>query len=351
MSQIPITPVTRGHIDLFQAQAGGQAQLRGWIFREDTPIDRIDITLQNKPWISSLQLYERPDLKTAFESVIDPCPHISRSGYDVTAPLPMGVEANARTIVGFVPYTAHSLRLDPLQTYCWSCQDELDHAPKPPVHLQERVGGSKDFLSAAAQIPSLILTCAGKYKPVLECEMILDWGCGCGRVITQMMKFVPPERLYGCDIDSEALGWDRQNIHGPSFTRVDPYPPTPYSDASFDLVYGISVMTHLDEETQLRWLQELKRITRSGAILALSVIGERLRSERMPASLVHEFAEKGFASFVPDYSDLVREFSHQAYYQEAYHTVDYIASNWGRYFDVLEYVETKHQDIVILRRT
>ena len=175
---------------------------------------------------------------------------------------------------------------------------ELNNAPQPPVHLQERVGGSKDFIHVAAQIATLVMTYVGKYKPIFESGSILDWGCGCGRVITQLMKFVSPERLHGCDIDSAAIEWDKQNLHGPSFTRVDPYPPTNYPDRSFDVIYGISVMTHLDENTQMLWLRELERIARPSAIVALSVMGEKLRATNMPASLANEFAEKGFAAFV-----------------------------------------------------
>ena len=108
-------------------------------------------------------------------------------------------------------------------------------------------------------------------------------------------------------------------------------------------------MTHLEEQAQELWLNELKRITPRGAILALSVMGEKLRLANMPVSLAKPFAEKGFASFVPGYSDMLTEFSHRDYYQEAYHTLDYIEDVWGRYFDVLEYVETSNQDIVVLR--
>lgn len=350
MSEIIITPVTRGHIDLLKPYDEGRVQLCGWIFREDTPIDKIDITLAGKPWASAIPLHERPEVKTAFESVIGARPHISRSGFDVTAPLPERVEAVPNTIVEITPYTSDGLRLDPWRMYFCAYQDELDIAPQPPVHLQERIGGSKDFLPAGAQLVNLLLTYVGKYKSISQAHMILDWGCGCGRVITQMIKFVQPDRLHGCDIDSEAIDWDKQHIHGPTFTRIDPYPPTRYSDGCFDLVYGISVMTHLDEQTHIHWLKELKRITCPSAILALSVMGERLRATNMPPSLAEEFTKRGFTSFVPNYSDLLAKFSHHEYYRETYHSLDYIEAHWSRYFDVIEYVETKYQDVVVLRR-
>ena len=293
-------------------------------------------------------MYERPDVEQAFATVIDPRDHVSRSGFDVTALLPMGVEANPKTIVAITPYTPSGLRLDPLRTHLFPCAGETNES-QPPIDLQERVGGSKDFVAIGGNAASLILTYVGKYKRIAEAESILDWGCGCGRVITHMKKFVSPGRLHGCDIDATAIEWDQQNIVGPTFDRVEPYPPTNYSDGCFDIVYGISVMTHLEEQTQLQWLKELKRICRPGAILALSVMGEKLRGTNMPAALTKSFAERGFASFVPNYSHLLTAFSHRDYYQEAYHTLNYIESEWGRYFDILEYVETKYQDIVILR--
>lgn len=347
--KIPFNHLTRGSIDLLQAVAGGQGRIAGWIFREDTPIDVVDISLGRKPWISAIQLRERPDVRAAFEPVIGLCPHVSLCGFDVTAPLSDGVAAIPDSIIKLTPFSPSGLRLDPLFTYYCAYQDEMERVPQPPIALQERVGGSKDFIQIGVQLTSLLITRIVKFKPDFQSAIILDWGCGCGRVISQMRKFAPPENLYGCDVDSVAVDWDKENIFGPKFTRVEPYPPTPYANCSFDIVYGMSVFTHLDEETQILWLRELKRITRPGAILLLSVIGEKLRSTNMPASLEKQFTEKGFAAFVPSYSDMLSEFSHQGYYKEAYHSLDYISTKWSRYFDVLEYVETKHQDIVILR--
>jgi trans-aconitate methyltransferase len=154
------------------------------------------------------------------------------------------------------------------------------------------------------------MTCVSKYKPVTAAHRILDWGCGCGRVIKEMMKFVPPATLTGCDIDTEAIAWNKTHIPGPTFDRIDPYPPTAYSTGAFDLIYGISVMTHLNEQTQLSWLEELSRIASSGGI-------------------------------VP--------FSNEGYYRETYHSLAYIERTWAKFFDILECFETKHQDILILR--
>jgi SAM-dependent methyltransferase len=350
MSHVPVTPVIRGHIDMLEPRGEGQAELRGWIFRLDTPISRIEIALNGNPWTSIPELYDRADVKAAYDPLIGSYPHILSNGFDITARLPDGVKAGPNTLVQITPYTPGGLRLDPIQTYFCPFEEELKRDPQPPVHLQDRIGGSKDFIQMAAQTATLVMTCVGKYKPIPTWSDVLDWGCGCGRVIRQLMKFVPAQKLNGCDIDSAAIAWDKENLPGLRFARVDPYPPMEYADNSFDVIYGISVMTHLDEKTQMLWLGELKRIARPGGILALSVMGENLRATRMPAALASEFGANGFAAFVPDYSHSLSEYSHGEYYQEAYHTVDYITKNWSRYFEVMEYVETKFQDMVMLRK-
>jgi len=43
-------------------------------------------------------------------------------------------------------------------------------------------------------------------------------------------------------------------------------PPMSYEDNMFDFVYSISIFTHLPEDMQFAWLQELQRITKPGGI-------------------------------------------------------------------------------------
>jgi 8-oxo-dGTP diphosphatase len=54
------------------------------------------------------------------------------------------------------------------------------------------------------------------------------------------------------------------------FSVNGPLPPLPYAESSFDLVYGVSVFTHLSEEHQRAWLPELRRILKPGGLLLLS---------------------------------------------------------------------------------
>ena len=65
-----------------------------------------------------------------------------------------------------------------------------------------------------------------------------------------------------------------------------PEPPLPYADDSFDLVYALSVLTHLPVETQRRWLDELARVARDWVLV--SIHGEAYRV-RLTEEELHRF--------------------------------------------------------------
>ena len=98
----------------------------------------------------------------------------------------------------------------------------------------------------------------------------LDFGCGCGRTLLWLARAFPNVRWHGTDVDAESVDWCRASIPGGSFSVNAPLPPLPYPDSSFDLIYGVSVFTHLSEEHQRAWLPELRRILRPGGLLLLS---------------------------------------------------------------------------------
>ena len=52
-----------------------------------------------------------------------------------------------------------------------------------------------------------------------------------------------------------------------TFEANNALPPLLFPDCAFDLVFAISVFTHLDEQYQLAWLAELRRVAQPGAIL------------------------------------------------------------------------------------
>lgn len=101
---------------------------------------------------------------------------------------------------------------------------------------------------------------------------VLDFGCGCGRVLRQWGN-VDGVRLHGCDYNPVGPKWISNNLPWVS-TRVNRLaPPLPYDDGSFDFVYALSVFTHLPVQLQTAWMSELHRVIRPGGLLAITTMG------------------------------------------------------------------------------
>lgn len=113
---------------------------------------------------------------------------------------------------------------------------------------------------------------------------ILDWGCGPARIIRHLPDLIRTDcRFYGTDYNEKTIAWCQQNIPGITFAQNGLFPPTTYADQSFDIIYGISIFTHLSAPNHHNWFEELLRIARPGALLLLTTQGlafkERLTVE------------------------------------------------------------------------
>ncbi len=168
-----------------------------------------------------------------------------------------------------------------------------DGLPVPPPRLRllvdGRTGEADAFLRLGAQMCDAIQgAAAAAGAPAERMRAILDFGCGCGRVArhwrssfvaqrdTKDERWEGPE-IYGCDYNPELVAWCQANLPNLRATRNELAPPTPYVTGSFDLVYALSVFSHLDEVLQRGWLAEFRRLLRPGGLLVLSVLGERMR--------------------------------------------------------------------------
>ncbi|HKI92810.1 MAG TPA: methyltransferase domain-containing protein, partial [Gaiellaceae bacterium] len=70
-----------------------------------------------------------------------------------------------------------------------------------------------------------------------------------------------------------AIAWCRENLSFARFEQNGLEPPLAFSDESFDLVYALSVFTHLTAELQLAWRDELRRVLRPGGHLLVTTHG------------------------------------------------------------------------------
>lgn len=154
-----------------------------------------------------------------------------------------------------------------------------DGLPLPPPRLRQLVSGrsadAEYFIRIGEAMAASIRAAAAEAdSPVEEMQAILDFGCGSGRVARQWADLQGPQ-IHGCDYNEEPVRWCAANLPFLRVARNDLEPPAPYEAESFDLIYALSVLSHLSEPLQERWVAEYRRLLRPGGLLVVSVLGEQ----------------------------------------------------------------------------
>jgi SAM-dependent methyltransferase len=160
-----------------------------------------------------------------------------------------------------------------------------DSLPLPPAKLRGRVAGTANatwFLESGRLASDTIQSSlAGAGLRLEDLGAVLDFGCGCGRVL-RWLRDIPAE-LRGADFDGDAIAWCRKNLSFAKFERNRLAPPLSYEPESFDLIYVFSVLTHLPVKLQHDWMREFGRLLRCGGFLLVSTHGEPYVSRLTPA--------------------------------------------------------------------
>ena len=151
-----------------------------------------------------------------------------------------------------------------------------DGLPLPPPDLMVLVAGhakGSSFLRRGKAAADVIEQAARRHTDGMAAmDAILDFGCGCGRV-TRWWSGLDGVAVHGCDINPRLVGWVGENLPFVAAQATPLAPPAPYPDAAFDLVYALSVFTHLPAELQRPWAAELRRITKPGGLVIMTTHG------------------------------------------------------------------------------
>lgn len=186
-----------------------------------------------------------------------------------------------------------------------------------------------------------------------EASAVLDFGCGYGRIIRFFLRDVDHRRLTGTDHDGELIEFCRASNRWCSFANNDAEPPLPFRGGAFSFVFAFSVFSHFSEPMHLRWLEELRRVLRSGGALAISFRPRdwikhlrRLRESgadedspglrRMLVDTDRELARYDAGEFCFSPYDQSQA---GAWWGEACIPTAYIEREWGRLFEVAEFVD------------
>ncbi len=106
-------------------------------------------------------------------------------------------------------------------------------------------------------------------------DCLLDFGCGSGRLLIGWYLIAPQIEQHGCDLNHQLINWAQSHLpNSIKCIKNDLIPRLPYSNDQFDLIYLISVFTHLSFDTQKKWIEEFKRILKVDGYILLTLHGE-----------------------------------------------------------------------------
>lgn len=254
-------------------------------------------------------------------------------------------------LAGWVNYSKFHKRLNAANAAY--AMDEKKITPPPMLRYRvHRALDEKSYLVSGEYLSDVILEQIKAANTSMIELKVLDFACGPGRVATQIKDKLGNCELYGSDIDEEAIKWASTNkTDTAQFSVNKEKPPTKYDDNFFDVIYSISLFTHLDENYQNDWLKEIRRILKPGGIFITTVHGSFCRDTCSPEEL-NLLASRGFA-FRIDHVGRFKIDGLPDFYQTTFHTKYYVEKNWSAYFEVENYLEGGvhgHHDLITLRK-
>lgn len=329
------------YVDHVVVDDQGRVEISGWAFpAPDLPAEEQAerFTLNGE----SPEIVEYPILRFDVAKVFWQRENAEKSGFKLTA--------DARYPSGVMEIRFHDPSNTTAERGRESCfiPDPALHLNLPDEHRRFRVIGNKDpvgFLSSgctdAHRIVSAYENATGKSWH--DAHAVLDWGVGCGRVARHLAPDLGT-RFFGCDIDADNVAWCRANLLGgggyqPSLLE----PPLPYADNSFDVIYGVSVFTHLRANWELRWLEELHRVLRPGGVVLMTVHGQTAidfagLTPEVYAALQNRVEQEGLA-VTSDNHQLDGFVEHPSEYVNVFHSKRHISSVWGRFFSRITHLQ------------
>jgi SAM-dependent methyltransferase len=174
-----------------------------------------------------------------------------------------------------------------------------------------------------------------------EGKRVLDFGCGAGRTLRHFLPEAEHAEFWGADIDAASIQWLQQALCPPLHAvQCDVAPPLGLEHESLDLVWALSVFTHLTDNS-LTWLLELHRLLKPGGLLIATYTGrwvseffagEPWKEDRVGMNVLRHSLDWDHGGPVVLMSDW------------------WVQARWGRAFEILAGAPNVHDQTWVLLR-
>lgn len=226
----------------------------------------------------------------------------------------------------------------------------------PPAHNVQRVQRlSNPVGSVIAGFSDChrLMKIAARYKDMSSDLKIADWGCGFGRVARHLPSFAPSSTVVGIELDDINLRWMRENL--PEIASVMAKLPAevPLQGGSIDILYGVSVMTHIRRHEQIEWLRELVRIVNDDGVLLLTVAGANsiaFASRWMSGENLDKWDSNREIVF-DNKGGIDADIGGGGYYIQSKQDISVIRKYWSEIVEIVDYIPSAfgYQDVIVAR--
>jgi SAM-dependent methyltransferase len=202
-------------------------------------------------------------------------------------------------------------------------------AAQPPDALAIRVGGSAEGYRDIAEFHRERILSLLPADWSWTGKRVLDFGCGPGRTLSELVSCTEGAEFVGCDIHEPSIAWARAHLPGCTFVLNEEQPPLDLESGSFDLVYAVSVFTHLTDHWS-DWLAEVHRLLRPGGLAIVSFLGE---------ALWEPFGAGADADWVDEETGMMVTLAARPWDEggpNVFHSEWWLREHWGRGFDIVE---------------
>jgi ubiquinone/menaquinone biosynthesis C-methylase UbiE len=172
--------------------------------------------------------------------------------------------------------------------------------------------------------------------------------------------------IWGTDINRGHIEWLNRNLSLPFRAYQGTIlPRLSIPDNHLNLVYALSVFTHIDEY-EFAWLAELRRVLAPGGIAYLTIVTEDTWRDVGPdmavyhdllaaKDVIHDYdvTPELFSAPMPDEKVVFRWRTATMNNTTVFVSKDYIRRDWGRFFEVVDIIHrgSGYQDVAVLRKT
>jgi SAM-dependent methyltransferase len=219
------------------------------------------------------------------------------------------------------------------------------------------------YIDGGVTLACQIYSVFNEFSDLSKNITVLDWGVGSGRVAVPLKRgFMHAANVIGRDVDKVNVEWCKANLSDIGVELCDFYPPLDLESSSVDMIYGISVMTHLTEGAQFAWLKELRRVLKTGGICILSTHGDYAVAWQtmddqswlsiQDPSILERLGTFGISDGIVDRTSLGVSLMAN-YYRGTLQTRGQVEDMWSNYMEIVAYYPagvTVFQDMVVLKK-